>query len=241
MVRGFTSRNAEGSPPSFLANRRIANATIVGASAGGGLALDFALQSPASVQRLVLLGAVVDGLGYSDHFLQRERANAAPLARGDAEAAIANQVGDRFVLVPGHDSARHRLSDILLANPQNLRKRGDLELPSAKPAVARLGEVQAPTLILVGEFDIPDVQAHAGAIELGIWGARREVVRDAGHLIQLDQPAVLRDRVIGANRRAFDDALFVRGRILRVLRILQIIPDQSQVQATSTFIEWPFR
>jgi 3-oxoadipate enol-lactonase len=186
----------------LLANRRIAGATIVGASGGGGLALDFALEFPASVQRLVLLGAVVNGLGYSDHFLQRERANAAPLARGAVDSAIAKQVADRFVLAPlplplaGHDSARHRLSDILLASPQNLTKRGDLELPATVPAVARLGEVHAPTLILVGEFDIPDVQAHAGAIELGIWGARREVVRDAGHLIQLDQPAVLMERVV---------------------------------------------
>jgi hypothetical protein len=61
--------------------------------------------------------------------------------------------------------------------------------------VARLREISAPTLILVGEYDIPEVQAHAGAIELGIWGARREVVRDAGHLIQLDQPKFLIDRI----------------------------------------------
>lgn len=33
------------------------------------------------------------------------------------------------------------------------------------PAVARLGEIHAPTLILVGDSDIPDVQAYAGAIE----------------------------------------------------------------------------
>jgi 3-oxoadipate enol-lactonase len=201
--RGMGRSDAPRSPFSstadlaaLLANRRIESATIVGASAGGGLAIDFSLQYPSRVQRLVLLGAVVNGLGYSDHFLQRERANAAPLARGDVEAAIANQVNDHFVLAPQHDSARHKLSVILLANPQNLRKRGDVELPFPVPAVVRLGEVRAPTLILVGEFDIPDVQAHAGAIDLGIWGARREVVRDAGHLIQLDQPAALRDRII---------------------------------------------
>ncbi len=47
-------------------------ATIVGSSAGGGLAIDFALEHPDKVQRLVLLGAVVDGLGFPDHFMQRE-------------------------------------------------------------------------------------------------------------------------------------------------------------------------
>jgi 3-oxoadipate enol-lactonase len=180
----------------LLADRHVASATIVGASAGGGVAIDFTLLHPASVDRLVLLGAVVNGLGYSDHFLDREHANAAPVARGDIQAAAAAQVNDRYVLAPAHDSARRTLMNILHASPNNLRKRGDLELAVAGPAIARLSEVRVPTLILVGEYDIPDVQAHAGAIELGIWGARREVMRDAGHLIQLDQPKALSDRIV---------------------------------------------
>jgi hypothetical protein len=41
------------------------------------------------------------------------------------------------------------------------------------------------------------VHAHAGAIEFGIWGSRREVVRDAGHLVQLEQPALIGDKITG--------------------------------------------
>lgn len=180
----------------LLADRHIQSATIVGSSAGGGLAIDFALQYPHAVQRLVLLGPVLNGLGFSDHFLERERANMSPLAQGDVRATATKEVNDRYVLAPGHTAARDTLLAILLANPQNLRKRGDLELPLPLVAAARLGEVHVPTLILVGEYDIPDVQSHAGAIEFGIWGARREVVRDAGHLLQLDQPALLTNRII---------------------------------------------
>jgi len=43
----------------------------------------------------------------------------------------------------------------------------------------RLHEIRVPTLILTGDADIPDVHAHAGAIEAGIPNARRVVV--AGH------------------------------------------------------------
>jgi len=41
---------------------------------------------------------------------------------------------------------------------------------------------------LVGDADIPDVHAHAGAIEAGIPGSKRVVVTDAGHLMYLEKP-----------------------------------------------------
>ncbi len=49
-------------------------------------------------------------------------------------------------------------------------------------------EIRVPTLILVGDADIPDVHAHAGAIEAGIPGSKRVVVTDAGHLMYLEKP-----------------------------------------------------
>jgi tetratricopeptide (TPR) repeat protein len=45
-----------------------------------------------------------------------------------------------------------------------------------------------PTLIIVGEGEIPDVHAHAGAIEAGIANARREIISHAGHLPAFERP-----------------------------------------------------
>src|SRR5437016_11413759 len=58
-----------------------------------------------------------------------------------------------------------------------------------QPALHRLKEIRVPTLILVGDADIPDVHAHAGAIEAGIEGTRRVVVKETGHLMYLEKPA----------------------------------------------------
>jgi tetratricopeptide (TPR) repeat protein len=52
-----------------------------------------------------------------------------------------------------------------------------------------------PTLIVVGEADIADVHAHAGAIEAGISGAQREVVSNAGHLVALEKPQKVIDLI----------------------------------------------
>ena len=79
------------------------------------------------------------------------------------------------------------MADILSANPQDLTH-PEMELPE-KPALPRLGEIHVPTLLLVGDADIPDVHAHAGAIEAGIPRARRIVISDVGHLMYLEKPA----------------------------------------------------
>lgn len=183
-----------------MTDRRVGRATVVGSSAGGALALDFALAHPARVVRLVLLGPVLSGMPYSEHFQARERANFAPLIeRGDIDAAATKQAEDRYALAPGRTAARRALLAYLRANPQNLRGAltdGRFQERPAVPAAAHLGDVRVPTLILVGEADIPDVHAHAGAIEFGVWGARREVVRDAGHLPQLEQPGLVGDRIV---------------------------------------------
>lgn len=183
----------------LLADRRITSATVVGSSAGGGIAIDFALAHPGRVERLILLGPVIDGLGYSAHFIQREKRNAEPLLRDDVTSAIEKQLDDPFVLEPGNSAVRQRVRETLTANPQNLRSlltTNRLVERPAVPAAARLGELRIPALILVGEHDIPDVHAHSGAIELGMGGARREVVAGGGHLIQLDHAALIGPRIL---------------------------------------------
>src|SRR5207249_3431993 len=52
----------------------------------------------------------------------------------------------------------------------------------------RLSEIKAPTLILAGEGDIADVHAHCGAITAGIRESARLVVKEAGHLVQIEKP-----------------------------------------------------
>jgi len=47
-----------------------------------------------------------------------------------------------------------------------------------------------PTLVLVGDADIPDVHAHAGAIEAGIHNARRIVIPGVGHIMYLEKADV---------------------------------------------------
>jgi 3-oxoadipate enol-lactonase len=170
----------------LLRQRKVTHAILVGSSHGGELSIDFTLQYPALVRQLVLVGAVVSGLPYTDHFLNRGIANSRPFDKGDVPGGLSNWAKDKYLLAHGHDAAKKRLLDLLTANPQDMTH-SDYARPT-QAALPRLKEIRVPTLILTGDADIPDVHAHAGAIEAGIPGSKRVILPETGHLMYLEKP-----------------------------------------------------
>jgi len=179
----------------LLRQRKVGQVVLVGSSHGGELSIDFTLRYPHVVQQLVLVGAVVSGFPYSDHFLNRGMNNSQPFEKNDVPTGLANWAKDKYLLAPGHDAAQKRLLALLTANPQDMTH-SDFARPTA-PAIGRLHDIRVPTLILVGDADIPDVHAHAGAIESGIPGAKRVVISDVAHLMYMEKPAEFSKQVIG--------------------------------------------
>jgi tetratricopeptide (TPR) repeat protein len=67
-------------------------------------------------------------------------------------------------------------------------------------------------LIVAGEFDIPDVFVHAGAIESGIPFAQKVIIQNAGHLVPLEQPTLFNEQVLHfLNGAEFFQILNTRG------------------------------
>jgi 3-oxoadipate enol-lactonase len=178
----------------LLRQRKVSHAVLVGSSHGGELSIDFTLRYPGVVQQLVLVGAVVNGLPYSDHFLSRGMSNSQPFEKNDVATGLSNWAKDKYLLAPGHEAAQKRLLALLTANPQDMTH-NDYARPTA-PAIGRLHEIHVPTLILVGDADIADVHAHAGALEAGIPGSKRVVIADAGHLMYMEKPVEFSRQVI---------------------------------------------
>lgn len=170
----------------LLRHLKVPRAILVGSSHGGELSIDFTLSHPDIVEQLILVGAVVSGFPYSDHFLNRAMQNSKPFQQNDVKAGLASWSKDKYLLAPGHEAAQKKLRDILTASPQDLTH-DDYARPT-QAALPRLNEIRVPTLILTGDADIPDVHAHAGVIEAGIYGSRRVVLTEAGHLMYLEKP-----------------------------------------------------
>jgi 3-oxoadipate enol-lactonase len=75
------------------------------------------------------------------------------------------------------------------------------EAAEEQPLVAdvgqRLGEVAAPSLIIVGEHDVADVHAIADRLAFELPDARRVVVPDAAHLPSMERPGQFNDLLLG--------------------------------------------
>jgi pimeloyl-ACP methyl ester carboxylesterase len=56
------------------------------------------------------------------------------------------------------------------------------------PALARLGEVRATTLIVVGDLDMPEMLPAADRLSREIPNARKVVIPGAAHMVNLEYP-----------------------------------------------------
>jgi len=192
---------------------KINKGIVMGMSAGGGLAMDFTLKHPDKVSALILVGAVVSGFGYSDHFLTRGgRLEAADYA--DREKLLHYIVKeDPYEIAPENTDVKEKLWQLMQNYPQNIDfSKNRLADQPERPALDILNEIHVPTLIVVGEFDIPDVFVHAGVIESGIPSAQKVIIQNAGHLVPIEQPDIFNEQVLNfLNGAEFFQTLNTKG------------------------------
>jgi len=104
---------------------------------------------------------------------------------------------DPYQVYPKNIEAKKKVKQLIDANPHNMNnEKSALNKEPRRPALGVLSEIKVPALVVVGEFDIPDVHAHSGAIEAGIPNATRIIIRNAGHLVPMEQPEEFNKKVL---------------------------------------------
>jgi 3-oxoadipate enol-lactonase len=177
---------------------KVERTALLGCSAGGLLAIHFALDHPQMVTALVLVGPIVTGLGFSDHFTSRGN-RAIPRSDATVDQRIEYWTSkDPWIMSSESIAAKQTMRALLTANRQNLEGTGQqLARWPDQPALGRLSQIKVPTLLVVGESDIPDVHTHVGAIQAGIAGSKRVVLNHSGHLPHVEVPEAFNEVVLG--------------------------------------------
>jgi 3-oxoadipate enol-lactonase len=171
----------------LLDHLKIERAHLVGLSLGARLAINFALAYPSRVDRLVLAGPGVDGWTFApDPHLPA--LIAAAKAR-DAKQATALWLAHPYMAPAMRDpTLAPRLRQLAARNEHIWTQSiGPAVVPSP-PALTRLGEIRAPTLIMVGTLDLPDIQGTAKRLATDVPGARLEIIEGIGHMVNLEAP-----------------------------------------------------
>jgi len=166
-----------------------APATVVGCSFGGRIALELAAARPDLVERLVLIGPGLGSWTWSESaqagFAEEEEA----IERGELAVAAAQQA--RMWLAADAAPEVRELTEAmtLRSYEQQLPVEGQVRAVWPEvPAETRLGEINAPTLVVVGTEDLDDIKSMAEKLAAEIPGARLETIEGAGHLPSLERP-----------------------------------------------------
>ncbi|WP_026928914.1 alpha/beta fold hydrolase [Glycomyces tenuis] len=192
----------------------IEEAVLIGNSGGGGHAVEAALAAPDRVAGLVLACAGVPGLPWPDSFIEQARARVGSTVPDERRARYRSGGGadmpeleadlDAYAtahirwMVAGPDRTEHDLPqeawDLSVAMFRDRLRREWTEPQHAgtlpeRPAHERLGEVLAPTLVVNGQSDVPEIQEVSRLLGSRVPNARIVELPATGHAPQLERPA----------------------------------------------------
>jgi pimeloyl-ACP methyl ester carboxylesterase len=194
-ARGF-GRSAPKSGPyashddllALLQHLGIEKASLVGLSLGGRVAVDFALEHPEMVDRLVLAGPGLSGFAWSNEREPWVDTLVAAYDRRDSVGMALSWLQSGYMKPAMRDSAlAARLRELTSLNA-SMWMQPDSETVLEPPAVGRLASLRAPTLVIVGSLDISDIQRIVDTLATTVPGARKVVIEDAGHMVNMERP-----------------------------------------------------
>ncbi len=171
----------------------IQQAHVIGISFGGKIALDFALAHPEMVTALVLVAPGVGGMQPSERLLRFGEEEDEFLSRGDLEGATELNLrmwvdGPRRSPDQVNPQVRQRVHDMqyhafTIPAPSSVE-----EIALQPPAISRLAEIRVPTLIIVGDHDLPEMIERSAELAAAIPGAQHVVIPGVAHMVSMEQP-----------------------------------------------------
>jgi pimeloyl-ACP methyl ester carboxylesterase len=197
---GRSSRPEPGKPYSHVEDlvavldaAGVDDAALVGNSMGGRVALDLALEHPSRVSALVLAAPGLSGFEgtakeeseWEAAFADVEREIEEAVHAGDHQRAEELQLRWLWAPLGTDDPAGARIRQIAFDNLHELTMDESGERELDPPAAGRLGEIEAPTLVLSADHDPPWHERMCVVIVETVRGARLIRIPETDHVIPL--------------------------------------------------------
>lgn len=168
-------------------------AILVGSSMGGAIAIDFAIENPERTIGLVLVGTGITGADHAE--IPEEAADledALEYAEQRGNLDTVNRIEAHLWLDgPLSESGRvsGELRDLFLRmNAIHLNHAELTEEEERDDAVDNLSAITAPTLLVVGDLDMPDIVARHEDLSEELENAFAVVLEDTAHFPNFERP-----------------------------------------------------
>ena len=177
-------------------------AVLMGCSMGGTLAMDYALANPATVRALIMVGSGPSGLRLD--VPSHPKADEAEEAYDAGDLGLAAELETQIWfdgmgrtpqdVDPDMRALAYDMNRIALSH--DALHLGTRRPDAEEPAAARLASLNVPVLIVVGEHDIPFIQAAADIMLSNLPVSKKVAIPDAAHLPNMDQPERFQSAVV---------------------------------------------
>jgi pimeloyl-ACP methyl ester carboxylesterase len=201
-IRGYGKSASDGSRFSPLADLealldslKITKTSLVGLSLGGMVAAEFAVAHPDRVDRLVLAASGLRGIKYSNDADQKAffaRMQACETHECSVNTLLSNQL---FATGMKHPCYAQRARQMVEDNWKSFAMLGKMDWPEP-PMAERLGQIKAPTLILIGDSDDKGLLENADIFISRIPGAKRVTFPGVSHHLNMEIPQKFDEAVL---------------------------------------------
>ncbi len=179
---------------SLLKHLSIPKAAIIGLSNGGAIALDFAVEHPEMIEKLILVGTWVRGYENTsaeekiwDKFGEMMKPQELAVKENRLAEAVEMDVN---VWAPAQNPAnRKRILKIAMENAHTQAEPpGKWQAKQDTPTFKRLHKINAPTLMIVGDKDVEGMGLLSKRLQELIPNAKLVTVEGADHVVNLSKP-----------------------------------------------------
>lgn len=172
-------------------------AHILGQSRGGAAAIDFALTYPEATDTLILVDSVLRGFQWQAFGTAMSQVHSAGRTSG-IEAARQRWLADAL-FAPALENPRvaSHLKQMVADYSGWVWINNDSIRLLDPPSIQQLNKISNPTLIIVGERDVPDFRAIADILHQRIPNASQVVMPGVGHMSNMEDPERFNDIVLG--------------------------------------------
>ena len=209
-LRGYGASSAPAGPYSHVDDYlalteflRARPAHLVGLSMGGRYALRVAVQNPEAVRSLTLADTALDGHTWSPEWLQLWQRITQAARRDDIAGARQLWLKHPLFGPAGHQPAVAAALETMVARYSGWHWREkDPDGTPAPPTAEVLATISVPTLMIVGELDLPDFRNIAQRIAADMPHVTLRTIAKSGHMANLEAPREFNDLVLEHLRRS---------------------------------------
>lgn len=173
----------------LLKTLNVKKAHLAGLCMGSRIAIEFTLAHPEMVGSLTAASPSLIGFPYSQEVVQGLMMATYSVQNDDGMPA-----GEVWLQSPFNKPA--------MENPEVVRKLRPIAVENSRAwlihpffprpliplAIQRLSEIRVPTLLIVGDRDLPDIQKISQMIETSVPGVKKIVIPGAGHMVNVEKP-----------------------------------------------------